>query len=352
MADPVTQHQPRPAEEPATEDAATGSGGWLRYAAGKLGGGLLSLFLVAVLGFFLFRVMPGDPVRTMTRGAAVSGEQIQQLRHRFGLDQPMWKQFLDFLGALLRGDLGTSYTYSRPVADLIAERFWPTVLLVGTATVLAVVLGLWMGTRAAWRQGGKFDKISTSVALTFWSVPTFWFGLIVLMVFGVGVGPIPGLFPVGGINSPDTPPELPAQVLDVARHLVLPASTMVAVVYAQYLMVMRSSLLEEMGADYLTTARAKGLREDLVRRRHAVPNAMLPTVTLIFLHLGLVVGGAITVETVFSWPGLGLLTYEALKVPDLPLLQGTFIVLAGSVIVMNVVADLLYRVLDPRVRAS
>ena len=172
------------------------------------------------------------------------------------------------------------------------------------------------------------------------------------MVFGVGVGPMPGLFPVGGMVSPDTPPVLISQVLDVARHLVLPALTMVAVIYAQYLMVMRSSLLEEMGADYLTTARAKGLREDLVRRRHAVPNALLPTVTLIFLHLGLVVGGAITVETVYSWPGLGLLTFEALRVPDLPLLQGTFIVLAGSVIVMNVVADLLYRVLDPRVRAA
>nr|WP_249125114.1 ABC transporter permease [Saccharopolyspora erythraea] len=323
-----------------------------RYLAGKFGGGLLSLFLVAVLGFFLFRVMPGDPARTMTRGAPVSEEQLVALRARFGLDQPLWKQFLDFLGNLLRGDLGTSYTYSRPVGDLILERLGPTLLLVGTSTVLAVVLGLWIGTRAAWRHGSAFDKGSTSVALTLWSVPTFWLGLIVLMVFGVGAGPIPGLFPVGGISSPDVPDGLVPQVLDVAHHLVLPSLTMVAVVYAQYLMIMRSSLLEEMGADYLTTARAKGLREDLVRRRHAVPNALLPTVTLIFLHLGLVVAGAITVETVFSWPGLGLLTFEALRVPDLPLLQGVFIVLAGSVIVMNVLADVLYRVLDPRVRES
>ncbi|QUH01713.1 ABC transporter permease [Saccharopolyspora erythraea] len=335
---------------------STGSGGARgrlgRYLAGKFGGGLLSLFLVAVLGFFLFRVMPGDPARTMTRGAPVSEEQLVALRARFGLDQPLWKQFLDFLGNLLRGDLGTSYTYSRPVGDLILERLGPTLLLVGTSTVLAVVLGLWIGTRAAWRHGSAFDKGSTSVALTLWSVPTFWLGLIVLMVFGVGAGPIPGLFPVGGISSPDVPDGLVPQVLDVAHHLVLPSLTMVAVVYAQYLMIMRSSLLEEMGADYLTTARAKGLREDLVRRRHAVPNALLPTVTLIFLHLGLVVAGAITVETVFSWPGLGLLTFEALRVPDLPLLQGVFIVLAGSVIVMNVLADVLYRVLDPRVRES
>ncbi|GAA2807514.1 ABC transporter permease [Saccharopolyspora taberi] len=346
MAD-LLANAPEAAPEPGRARRGLGT-----FLAAKLGGGLVSLFLVAVLGFFLFRVMPGDPARTMTRGAPVSEDQLVALRARFGLDQPLWKQFLDFLGNLLRGDLGTSYTYSRPVGDLILERLGPTLLLVGTATVLAVVLGLWTGTRAAWRHGSAFDKSSTSIALTLWSVPTFWLGLIVLMVFGVGMGPFPGLFPVGGISSPDVPDGLLPQVLDVAHHLVLPALTMVAVIYAEYLMVMRSSLLEEMGEDYLTTARAKGLREDLVRRRHAVPNALLPTVTLIFLRLGLVVMGAITVETVFSWPGLGLLTFEALRVPDLPLLQGIFIVMAGSVILMNVLADMLYRGLDPRVRES
>lgn len=324
----------------------------LGFVALKLGGGALSLLLVVVLGFFLFRVLPGDPARTMTRSAPVSAEQLAALRERFGLDQPLHVQFRDFLGNLVRGDLGTSYTYNRPVAELIGERIGPTVLLVGTATVLAVLLGLWMGTRAAWRHGGSADRWFTSVGLTLWSVPTFWLGLLLLMAFGVGVGPLPGLFPVAGMSSPDVPPGALPRALDVAHHLVLPCVTLVAVIHAQFMMVMRSSLLEEMGEEYLTTARAKGLREDLVRRRHAIPNALLPTVTLIFLHLGLVVSGAITVETVFSWPGLGLLTYEALRVPDLPLLQGTFIVLAGSVIVMNVLAELLYRVLDPRVRAS
>lgn len=327
-------------------------GATLRFAAGKIGDGLLSLFLVTVLGFFLFRVIPGDPVRTMTRGAPVTEQQVQELRARFGLDQPLWKQFFDHLGALLRGDLGVSYTYSRPVVELIAERAGPTVLLVGTATILAAVLGVRTGSGAAWRRGSRFDRTSTSVALTLWSVPTFWLGLILLMVLGVGVGPIPGLFPVGGMTSPDTPSGLLPQALDVANHLFLPVVTLVAVIYAEYVMVTRSSLLEEMGEDYLTTARAKGLREDLVRRRHALPNALLPVVTLIFLRLGMVAAGAITVETVYSWPGIGLLTFEALSVPDLPLLQGIFIVLAGSVVLMNVAAELLYRVLDPRVRAS
>ncbi|MDQ2588821.1 ABC transporter permease [Saccharothrix yanglingensis] len=316
-----------------------------RYLAGKLGGALVSLVLVVVLGFLLFRVIPGDPVVTMTRGRPVGAEQIAELRARLGVDKPLREQFVDYVAGVLRGDLGTSYVYSRPVLELIGERLWPTVLLVGTATLLAVALGLWLGIRGAWRRGSRFDRVSTGVALTQWAMPTFWLGMLLSMATG-------DLFPSGGMRYPDTPPDFLSQSVDVAHHLVLPCLTMIAVVYAQYLLVMRSSLLEEMHADYLTTARAKGLRDDLVRRRHAVPNALLPTVTLVFLHLGLVVSGAITVETVFSWPGLGLLTYEALTGPDLPLLQGTFVVLAGAVIFMNVLADLAYRVLDPRVRAA
>ncbi|MCP2167579.1 ABC transporter permease [Goodfellowiella coeruleoviolacea] len=336
-----------PVEEALAESAARrGRGGsTLRYVAGKLGGALASLFLVVVLGFLLFRVIPGDPVLSMTRGRPVTADQQAELRARLGVDRPLLQQFLDYLGRLARGDLGTSYVYSRPVGELIAERLGPTLLLVGTSTIIAVILGLWLGIKGAWRRGSRFDRVSTGVSLTLWSMPTFWLGLLLMIATG-------NLFPSGGIRYPDTPPDFLSQALDTAHHMVLPCLTFVAVIYAQYLLVMRSSLLEEMNADYLTTARAKGLRDDLVRRRHAVPNALLPTVTLVFLHLGLVVSGAITVETVFSWPGLGLLTYEALQGPDLPLLQGIFIVLTGSVVAMNVIADLLYRVLDPRVRAA
>ncbi len=322
----------------------------LRYLATKLGEAALSLGFVTVLSFFLFRVIPGDPVQTMTRGRPVSAAQVAELRHRMGLDRPLWEQFLGYLGDTLRGDLGVSYLHQRPVAEIIAERLWPTLLLAGSATVIAAALGLWLGARSAWRRGSRFDRVATGTALTLWSVPTFWLGMILLMVFAVGMGPVPGLFPTGGYSSPDTG-SVP-HALDVLHHLVLPCLTFVAVVYAQYLLVMRSSLLDEMGADYLVTARAKGLRDDLVRRRHAVPNALLPTVTLIFLHLGLVVTGAITVETVYSWPGLGDLMYQALKVPDLPLLQGTFLLFSASAIVMNMLADMLYRFLDPRVRAT
>lgn len=321
-----------------------------RFVAVKLGGAAISLLLVVVLGFFLFRVVPGDPVKTMTRDHATTAAQIADLRARMGLDRPLFVQFVDYVRDLLHGDLGTSFLYDQPVGTLILQRLWPTVLLVGTATLIAAVLGLWLGTRAGWRRGSTFDSVNTGIALTLWSVPQFWLGLILLMVFGVGVGPIPGLFPVEGMTSPDTPAGFLPQALDTAHHLVLPCLTLIAVVYAQYLLIMRSSLIEETHADYLTTARAKGLRDDQVRRRHAVPNALLPTVTLIFLNLGLVVSGAVTVEAVYSWPGLGQLMFKALQVPDLPLVQGVFITLAGAVVVMNVLAELLYRALDPRVR--
>ncbi len=323
----------------------TRGGGVLRYVLTKIGGGLVSLAMVIVFGFLLFRVLPGDVIQTMFRGRPATPELMAETEARLGLNKPLPEQFVDYLWRMLHGDLGDSYVFNVPVTDKIMERLWPTVLLVGTATLIAVALGLWLGTRSAWRRGSRFDRVSTGVALTLWSTPTFWLGMLLLAATS-------GLFPTAGLVYSDTPPDFLSQALDIAHHMVLPTITLVAVIYAQYQLVMRSSLIEEMGADYLTTARAKGLRDDLVRSRHAVPNALLPTVTLVFLHLGFVIAGAISVETVFSWPGLGLLTYDALRVGDFPLLQGTIVVLAAAVIFMNVLADILYRVLDPRVRAS
>ncbi|MFJ6699301.1 ABC transporter permease [Streptomyces sp. NPDC091272] len=320
---------------------------YLLFVAGKLGGAAVSLFAVLVTSFFLFRIIPGDPVRKMTHGRQVTEEQLAALRRQFGLDQPMWQQFTDYCGKALSGDLGTSYQFHAPVGELVAEKFPATLLLTGVAVLVYSALGLWLGTRSAWRHGGLGDRLNTGVALTLWSIPAFWLGLLLIIVFSVGVGPIPGMFPTGGMESGEETGF--AHVLDVAHHMVLPVLTLVAVGYAQTLLVMRSSLLDEMGSDYLTTARAKGLRDSLVRRRHAVPNALLPTVTMIFINLGHVAAGSILVETVFSWPGLGGLFYQALSVPDLPLVQGLFVVFAGAMILMNLLADLLYPLLDPRV---
>jgi peptide/nickel transport system permease protein len=333
---------------PSAQGRRTGTrAAYLKYAAGKLGGAAVSLLAVLVTSFFLFRLIPGDPVKFMTGGRPVSAEQLAAYRREFGLDLPMWEQFTDYCHKALTGDLGTSYQFRAPVIDKITEALPNTLLLTGTAFVLYTALGIFLGTRSAWRHGRLGDRLNTGLALTLYSVPSFWLGLLLIIVFAVGAGPIPGLFPTGGMESGGE--EGLAYVVDVAHHLVLPVITLVAVEYGQTLLVTRSALLDEMGSDYLTTARAKGLRDDLVRRRHAVPNALLPTVTLIFVNLGRTVAGVILVETVFSWPGLGGLFYQALSVPDLPLVQGLFFVFAAAVIVMNTVADLVYPLLDPRV---
>lgn len=320
----------------------------LRYFLSKLGGAAVSMVMVILLGFFAFRILPGDPVASIARERQLSAEQAAQLRHQMGLDKPIWQQFGEYLVNVATLDFGESYVYKTSVSSLIGDYFWNTILLTGTSAILAIALGLWLGQRAGWNHGSLFDKVTSGTSLVLWSVPTFWLGLILLMIFGGTLG----WFPTGGMTSPDPPTDPIGLIGDVAAHMVLPVITMVAVVYAQYVMVMRASVMEEKSADYLTTARAKGLREDLVRRHHAVPNALLPTVTLVFMHIGGLIAGAVTVETVFSWPGLGKLTYEAISGPDLPLLQGTFVVFSAIIIAMNLVADMIYRFLDPRVRQA
>ncbi|MBM7441733.1 ABC transporter permease [Streptomyces sp. HB132] len=345
--DAVRSDGPAPAGPSDRGPRTRGTTAYLRYAAGKLAGAAVSLFAVLVTSFFLFRLIPGDPVKQMTGGRQVSTEQIAAMREEFGLDLPLWQQFTEYCGKALTGDFGTSYQFRAPVMDKITEALPATLLLTGTAFVIYTVIGIWLGSRSAWRNGSAGDRFHTAFALTLYSVPSFWLGLLLIVTLSVGIGPIPGMFPTGGMESGGESGF--AYALDVAHHMVLPVVTLVAVEYARTLLVMRSSLLDEMGGDYLTTARAKGLRDDLVRRRHAVPNAMLPTVTLLFVNLGNTVAGAILVETVFSWPGLGGLFYQALSVPDLPLVQALFFLFAAAVILMNTLADVIYPLLDPRV---
>jgi peptide/nickel transport system permease protein len=311
-----------------------------------------SLVFVVCLNFFLFRMLPGDPAKTLTRNHNVSPDAIAQLRERWGLGDPLPVQFWRYIRSLLTGDLGVSYKFSQPVTSVIAGRIWPTLLLVGLSTIFATLIGVWIGIRAGWRRDGRFDRFSTATTLTLYSMPEFWLGMILILVFALGWGPIPGLLPTSGLVTPGVEIWSVQGVLDVAQHLILPVATLTLVYLADYALIMRASLVDELGSDYLTTARAKGLRDADVRRRHAVPNALLPTFTLIVLYFGFVVSGAITIETVFSIPGLGLLSYEALKVPDFPLLQGLFLLFSAGVILANLVADLAYPLLDPRVRPS
>ena len=332
---------------------ASGARDFAHYLARKLAAAVVSFAVLLVFGFVIFSLIPSDPVETLTRGRTTSAKQMAFLIKQLGLNQPVWERFGHFVGNTLQGHLGYSWQFQTPVATLIAQRLWPTLLLMGSSTIISVVLGMWLGIRSGWRPGSLLDRASSGSAITFWSMPTFWLGIILLVLFSSGFGPIPAIFPAGGMSTPGTPGGLnPAHILDVLRHLVLPCLTLVLVVFAQYQMIMRSSMIDELGNPYLLTARAKGLRDAEVRHRHAVPNALLPSVTLVFLQVGTMISGAITVETVYSWPGLGYLTYQALQIPDLPLLEGTFIIFSASVIVFNLLADLFYRYLDPRVRQT
>jgi peptide/nickel transport system permease protein len=303
-----------------------------------------------VVNFFLFRVLPGDPARSLGRGHINSQAQLDAFNKTYGLDQPLPQQFWTFLKNTAHGDLGTSIQYRLPVSQLIWDRMWPTLLLVGISTLLSTVIGVYLGIRGAWDRGSVFDKISTGSSLTLYAMPEWWLGLILIAGLGVGFWFVPGLFPTGGLHSASADPSSMQGILDTSWHLVLPVTTLALAYLAEYSLIMRSSLLDELGEDYLQTARAKGLRDILVRNRHAVRNALLPTTTVIALNIGFVVSGAITVETVFSIPGLGLLSTAAIEVPDFPVLEGTFLVASAGVIFANLVANLIYGWLDPRVR--
>lgn len=324
--------------------------GYLRYSGGKVLGALGSLVFMLVVNFFLFRVLPGDPARTLGRGRLSTPEQLAEFNRTYGLNEPLGQQFVTFLKNTAQGDLGYSILYHRDVSEILLDRLWPTLLLVGTSTALAALFGVWIGVRAGWDRGSRFDRFSTGSSLTLYSMPEWWLGLLLIAGLAVGIGPLPGLFPTGGLHSIDADPGTVGYVVDTLWHLTLPVITLTLAYLADYALIMRGSLVDELGSDYLTTARAKGLRDVNVRNRHGVPNALLPTATVVALNFGFVVAGAITIETIFSIPGLGLLTTEALAVPDYWLLQGVFMVASAGVILANLAANLLYGWLDPRVR--
>jgi peptide/nickel transport system permease protein len=322
------------------------SSGLLRTLYVKIASALLTLFFVLVFNFFLFRVLPADPAKNLTRNNALTASQLAAINRTFGLGRPLPQQFWNYLVQTLHGNLGRSFVNQEPVAQLIGQRLWPTVLLVGSSTLLATVIGVWIGIRGGWSRGSRFDRISTGFTNTLYAMPDFWLGMVLLIAFASRVA----IFPDAGMHNPAGGGTGLANLGDLLWHLTLPCTVLTLVYLAEYSLVMRSSLIDELGADYLTTARAKGLRDSAVRRRHAVPNALLPSITLIMLNLGFVISGAITTETVFSWPGLGQLSYIALNAPDYPVLEGTFLLFSAAVIAANLVADVMLTFFDPRVR--
>jgi peptide/nickel transport system permease protein len=319
-----------------------------RWIAGKVGAAFLTLIFVLVFNFFLFRVM-GDPTTQLARLPRATPEEIQQLRAAYGLDKPLLGQFADYAADTARLDLGVSQKTRREVWTEIWEALPWTVLLVGAGTLFATILGTWLGIVAATRRGTRTDDSLLGFSLFTYASPEYWIGLILILVFAVAIP----IFPAGLQMTPGV--EFSSWIdkaLDVAEHLVLPATALTLMLLGQYFVIMRSSMVDVLTEDFITVKRATGLPWPQVVRRHAVRNALLPLVTLSAIQFGVVMGGVITIETIFSWPGLGELSYQAINDKDFPVLQGTFLVFSVSVIVLNLLADCLYFVLDPRVKTA
>jgi peptide/nickel transport system permease protein len=332
----------------AQRDAAPAGVRMLRRLRARLPQYVLVVLLAATVNFALPRLMPGDPIALLLGqdAALLPQEAIQESLARFGLNQSLPEQYLRYLANLLRGDLGFSYQWRQPVAELLLERLPWTALLVGVSLIASSLIGTAAGMAAAWRRGRRMDTASLTTFVFLESIPAFWLGLVLLVVFAAQSDWLP-IF--GAVSRTDQLTGLD-YLLDVGRHLVLPATTLTVASVGGMFLVARSAFLTVVAEDYILVARAKGLTERAIATRHGLPGAALPIVTTMLLRLGFLVGGATVVETVFSYPGLGRLIYQATLRRDFPVVQGTFLLLAVTVVAANFVADVLYPVLDPRVR--
>jgi len=331
----------------------SGRGGYLFR---KVAWAAVTVFVVIVFNFFLFRVLPGDPAKAGGHDPRLNPAAVEALRIRFGLDKPVFlnleggnpldTQFTAYVAALARGDLGTSYAFrDQSVSDLLGKALVNTLWLVLPAQFLSIAIGTVLGLFAAWRRGRPEDVGALTFSLFMWSLPTFFLAIILLVVGAHWFGlPVAGRETVGAEFA-----SWWEEAIDAGRHLILPTTTLTLVLLGEYMLIMRSSVLEVFGEDYILTARAKGLSNYRIIRHHALRNAMLPMVTLIALNLGFTVAGAIQVETVYSFPGIGALTVSAVADRDYPVLQGAFLIIALAVVVANLIAELVYGWLDPRV---
>jgi len=307
-----------------------------------------TLFIVVTLNFAIPRIMPGDPITHLMIDARIPPAARDALIKRFHMDKSVFEQYVSYISNLLQGNLGLSFShYPRHVSTVILERFPWTLLLLGISTFLSTLLGLVLGVVSAWRHGEKIDISIQTFGLALWSMPIYWLGMLLLYYFGFQLG----LVPLGGATSPRLgyPNEI-EYIKDVLWHIALPIATLTLGGFASNTLIMRGSMLEVVKEDYIMTAEAKGLGERTVMWKHAARNAMLPMVTVVALHLAGIVGGAVYTETVFSYPGVGRLIYDAVLAHDYPLLQGSFLIIAITVLMANFFADIIYAYLDPRIK--
>ncbi|MGC8618426.1 MAG: ABC transporter permease [Thermoplasmata archaeon] len=307
---------------------------------------IILIFLILIFDFVLFRILPGNPIQIMFSNSYLTHNQYIYLEKQFGFDKPLSVQLLLFIRNVFIGNFGISYAYGMPVLSLIVPAILNSLILGVPATVIAIILGIYTGKLAAWKRGTKVDSVLTNTSMVLWAIPGYWLGGLLILVFVYVKGlPLSGMYTYGMTYT-----SISSQILDLLHHLILPLVTLTLVIYGSYTLVMRNTLTDVLTEDYIITARAKGVPENLILNRHAMPNAMLPMVSMIAIQIGVLVGGLMVIETVFSWPGIGWMIYQAIMGRDYPLLQGAFLILSISVVLANFIADLVYMYLDPRIK--
>lgn len=313
------------------------------YVFKRVLGALGTLLAIIVLNFFLFRLMPGDPIKLLVRSERLPATMVTRLEKLYGVDKPLATQFALYLRNLVTFDLGTSFKYKAPVAPILMKRLGNTILLLLASTILAIVLGIVLGLIAGWFRGRSPDVSILTFGLFTWSMPTFWLAMIFVVAFR-------GVLPTSGMADPllQNPPFL-THVADLARHIIMPTMVLTIVLLGEYIILTRNELSNILAQDYIKTAKAKGLSSLNIIRRHALRNASLPLVSAAALSFAFIIGGAVQTEIIFSWPGIGRLFYDAALARDYPILQGAFYVLSLSVLLVNVLTDIAYKYIDPRV---
>jgi peptide/nickel transport system permease protein len=319
---------------------------FLSFLGRKVVFAVVTILIIMTLNFAIFRLMPGDPIAMLADQIRLKPEQVARLYELFDLDKPLWDQYVAYMTQTLQGFLGYSYYTQRPVTDDIMLRLPNTLLLVGVSTLIAIVLGMVVGIVAAAKRGSAIDIGAISFGFLGNSVPTFWLGLLLLLIFGVQLQ----WFPLRGTTSVPSPTDPIALVLDIMWHMALPTLVLVIIQFGSFALVMRAAMMDVLTEDYITLARAKGVDERTVLYKHALRNAMLPMVTVIALAFGFTLSGALLTETVFSWYGLGRYIWDAIVRQDYPALQGIFFIISVMVVAANLIADIVYGFLDPRVK--
>lgn len=317
-----------------------------RYILKRVLTGILVVLVSVCINFVLVRSAPGNPISILAGLDDPNPAQIEVLTKKYGLDKSLPEQFVSFIANVCKGDFGYSYINERPVLELILEKVVPTLLLSLSALLIAVFVGTLLGIRSARKNGGIFDKIMCTISYFFDSTPSFWLGLMIILIFASKLG----WFPTSGMTNLRGGYTGMRYVGDVAYHMVLPVMTLALVQFPYYFRIARSSVLQVMSEDFITTLRATGMKESRIFNKYVLRNALIPTVTVLGSSLAFLLSGSLYIETVFSWPGMGTLLFSSIGKRDYPMLSGIYLILAITVAAMMIIVDLVYSLIDPRIK--